>query len=120
MATSGAGGDGGTRRRRADVRRNEGALLEAAAAAFAEVGIDAPVRDVAARAGVGVGTVHRHFPTRADPVVAAYRHQVQALAVAGPHYLAGEPSPFAALTAGRRVRGLPRDRARTARRARPG
>ncbi|MFF0270244.1 TetR/AcrR family transcriptional regulator [Kribbella sp. NPDC004536] len=84
-------------RRRADVRRNEKALLDAAAAAFVAAGVDAPVRDIAARAGVGVGTVYRHFPTRADLVVAVYRHQVEELARRGPEYLESEPTPYAAL-----------------------
>ncbi len=74
--------------RRADARRNAAALLDAAAAAFVASGVDAPVRDIAARAGVGVGTVYRHFPTRADLVVAVYRHQVEACAAAGPALLA--------------------------------
>ena len=68
--------------RRLDARRNERALLDAAAAAFVASGVEAPVRDIAARAGVGVGTVYRHFPTRADLVVAVYRHQVEACAEA--------------------------------------
>jgi AcrR family transcriptional regulator len=55
------------------------------------------VRDIAARAGVGVGTVYRHFPTRADLVVAVYRHQVEACAEAGPALLASATSPYAAL-----------------------
>ncbi|GGL29919.1 TetR/AcrR family transcriptional regulator [Phycicoccus endophyticus] len=86
-------------RKRADARRNEQALLEAAAAAFVEAGVDAPVRDIARRAGVGVGTIYRHFPTRADLVVAVYRHQVESCAAAGPRLLAESPSPHAALTA---------------------
>ena len=45
---------------------------------FVTSGVEAPVRDIAARAGVGMGTVYRHFPTRADLVVAVYRHQVEA------------------------------------------
>jgi AcrR family transcriptional regulator len=84
-------------RRRSDARRNESALLDAAAAAFVAAGVEAPVRDIAARAGVGVGTVYRHFPTRADLVVAVYRHQVEACAAAGATCLAEEPSPYAAL-----------------------
>jgi AcrR family transcriptional regulator len=68
--------------RRVDARRNEQALLDAAAAAFVASGVETPVRDIAARAGVGVGTVYRHFPTRADLVVAVYRHQVEACAEA--------------------------------------
>ena len=86
-------------RRRADARRNEEALLDAAAAAFVAGGVEAPVRDIAARAGVGVGTVYRHFPTRADLVVAVYRHQVEACAEAGPELLADGRSPYAALAA---------------------
>jgi AcrR family transcriptional regulator len=84
-------------RRRADARRNEKALLDAAAAVFVTAGVEAPVRDIAARAGVGVGTVYRHFPTRADLVVAVYRHQVEACAEAGPALLASAASPYAAL-----------------------
>ena len=84
-------------RRRADARRNEEALLDAAAAAFVAAGVDAPVRDIAARAGVGVGTVYRHFPTRADLVVAVYRHQVEACVEAGQTCLDTEPTAYAAL-----------------------
>jgi AcrR family transcriptional regulator len=84
-------------RRRADARRNEEALLDAAAAAFVAAGVEAPVRDIAARAGVGVGTVYRHFPTRADLVLAVYRHQVEACAAAGPTLLAEAGSPYDAL-----------------------
>jgi AcrR family transcriptional regulator len=84
-------------RRRSVARRNESALLDAAAAAFVAAGVEAPVRDIAARAGVGVGTVYRHFPTRADLVVAVYRHQVEACAAAGATCLAEEPTPYAAL-----------------------
>lgn len=84
--------------KRADARRNEESLLEAAAAAFVASGVDAPVRDIAARAGVGVGTIYRHFPTRADLIVAVYRHQVEACAQAGPALLAGSDTPHAALT----------------------
>ena len=72
-------------------------LLDAAAAAFVASGVDAPVRDIAARAGVGVGTIYRHFPTRADLVVAVYRHQVEACAEAGPALLASSSTPHAAL-----------------------
>jgi AcrR family transcriptional regulator len=84
-------------RRRADAQRNEEALLDAAAAVFVTSGVEAPVRDIAAMAGVGVGTVYRHFPTRADLVVAVYRHQVEACAEAGPTYLASSTTPYAAL-----------------------
>ena len=84
-------------RRRADAQRNNDALLAAAAAVFVRSGVEAPVRDIAAEAGVGVGTIYRHFPTRADLVSAVYRHQVEALAAAGPALLAGPDGPYAAL-----------------------
>ncbi|MFI6868428.1 TetR/AcrR family transcriptional regulator [Nocardia sp. NPDC050406] len=83
--------------KRADARRNEKALLDAAASVFVTEGVDAPVRRIAAAAGVGMGTIYRHFPTRADLVAAVYRHQVDACAEAGPALLATSPSPFAAL-----------------------
>ncbi|MEE1938222.1 TetR/AcrR family transcriptional regulator [Streptomyces sp. TRM 70361] len=85
------------RSERADARRNKEALLGAAAAVFVASGVEAPVRDIAARAGVGVGTIYRHFPTRADLIIAVYRHQVEACAEAGPALLASCPTPYAAL-----------------------
>jgi len=86
-------------RKRADARRNEKSLLDAAAEAFVAAGVDVPVREIARRAGVGVGTIYRHFPTRADLIVAVYRHQIEACADAGPALLASAASPYAALTA---------------------
>lgn len=84
-------------RRRADAQRNEQTLLEAAATVFVASGVEAPVRDIVAKAGVGTGTFYRHFPTRADLIVAVYRHQVEACAQAGPILLAAGNSPHAAL-----------------------
>jgi len=49
---------------RADARRNRERILAAAATAFAEAGLDAQIEDIARSAGVGVGTVYRHFPTK--------------------------------------------------------
>jgi len=86
-----------TRPRRADARRNQEALLDAAAAAFVASGVEVPIRDIAARAGVGTATIYRHFPTRADLIVAVYRHQVEELAESGPALLADGASPYAAL-----------------------
>ena len=86
------------RSKRADARRNEKTLLDAAAAIFVTSGVLAPVRDIAARAGVGLGTIYRHFPTRADLIIAVYRHQVDACAEAGPALLASSSTPHAALT----------------------
>ncbi|MFD7982693.1 TetR/AcrR family transcriptional regulator [Kitasatospora indigofera] len=94
---SGQGAQGAPGAVRKDVRRNQQALLDAAAEVFVASGVEAPVRDIAARAGVGTGTVYRHFPTRADLVVAVYRHQVDACADAGPALLASGPTPGAAL-----------------------
>ncbi|MEU4620758.1 helix-turn-helix domain-containing protein [Actinoplanes sp. NPDC023801] len=83
--------------KRADARRNQETLLDAAATAFIESGVNVPVRDIAARAGVGVGTIYRHFPTRADLIVAVYHHQIEACAEAGPALLAKSATAHAAL-----------------------
>jgi AcrR family transcriptional regulator len=83
--------------KRADARRNEQTLLQAAADVFVTSGVEAPVRDIAAKADVGMGTIYRHFPTRADLIIAVYRHQVDACAEAGPTLLASSDSPHAAL-----------------------
>jgi AcrR family transcriptional regulator len=97
MTTNDEGAGQPTRKIRADAQRNEQALLTAAAAVFVRSGVEAPVRDIAAAAGVGMGTMYRHFPTRADLVIAVYRHQVEACAEAGPVLLANAGSPHAAL-----------------------
>lgn len=67
---------------RADARRNLEALLRAAMAVFATSGVDAPVREIAEKAGVGVGTVYRHFPQRSDLIKAIVRQEVDACAEA--------------------------------------
>ncbi|MGI5271566.1 TetR/AcrR family transcriptional regulator [Nonomuraea sp. CA-218870] len=85
------------RPKRADARRNEKTLLDAAAAIFVTSGVDAPIRDIAARAGVGTATIYRHFPTRADLIIAVYRHQIESCAEAGPALLEAGPTPYAAL-----------------------
>lgn len=85
--------------KRADARRNQQILLDAAAALFVSSGVEVPVREIAARAGVGTGTIYRHFPTRSELIIAVYRHQVEACAEAGPALLTGESSPHAALGA---------------------
>ncbi|SDM70223.1 transcriptional regulator, TetR family [Streptomyces sp. cf386] len=90
-----AGSAAGSKRK--DVLRNQQTLLDAAAAVFVTSGVEAPVRDIAAKAGVGTGTIYRHFPTRADLVIAVYRHQVEACAEAGPTLLTTSPTPHAAL-----------------------
>src|ERR1700722_3011318 len=82
---------------RVDAQRNEQSLLAAAAAVFVTSGVDAPIREIATRAGVGIGTIYRHFPTRSDLIIAVYRHQVEACAEAGPALLTSTGSPLAAL-----------------------
>src|ERR1700749_2954559 len=70
--------------KRADAQRNLDSLLQAAKAVFAQSGVDAPVRDIAEKAGVGVGTVYRHFPQRSDLIVAVFQQEVDACADAAP------------------------------------
>jgi AcrR family transcriptional regulator len=81
---------------RADAQRNTDALLEAALAVFATSGVDAPVREIAEKAGVGIGTVYRHFPQRSDLVAAVFRHEIDACADAA-LILAAEREPGEAL-----------------------
>lgn len=69
-----------TRQVRADARRNVDALLAAAATVFARSGVDAPSREIAEEAGVGVGTLYRHFAKRAELVAAVFRNEVDACA----------------------------------------
>ncbi len=70
----------GRRPLRADAQRNTDALLEAALAVFKTSGVDAPVREIAEQAGVGIGTVYRHFPQRADLIAAVFRREIDACA----------------------------------------
>lgn len=87
-----------TPRMRADARRNEEAVLEAAKIVFARSGVDAPIREIATQAGVGLGTLYRRFPTRADLVAAVFRREVDACADAA-QPLAAEHNPTEALAA---------------------
>jgi AcrR family transcriptional regulator len=77
---------------RADARRNRDKLLSAATAAFAEEGEEVALEAVAARAGVGIGTLYRHFPNRDALIVAAYQHEVDALCAAAADNLATLPA----------------------------
>jgi AcrR family transcriptional regulator len=63
---------------RADAQRNEDAVLEAAKVVFSTSGVDAPVREIAIKAGVGLGTLYRRFPNRADLIAAVFRREVDA------------------------------------------
>jgi AcrR family transcriptional regulator len=85
-----------TRPRRADAQRNYDLLLAAAAQIFAERGTDAPLDEVARRAGVGNATMYRHFPTRPDLLVAVYADEVAQLCERGETLLTAE-SPEEAL-----------------------
>ncbi|WP_371100073.1 TetR/AcrR family transcriptional regulator [Streptomyces sp. PU_AKi4] len=97
MTTGSPAGEPPSRGKRADAQRNRRTVLDAAAEAFVTSGVDAPIRQIAARAGVGVGTIYRHFPTRADLVTAVYRHRIEACAEAGPNLPASADSPLKAL-----------------------
>jgi AcrR family transcriptional regulator len=68
-----------TRTMRVDARRNYDRLLDAASSAFFERGVGVPLEEVARRAGVGIGTLYRHFPTRDAIIEAVYRHEVEQL-----------------------------------------
>ena len=61
---------------RVDAQRSTDALPEAALAVFATSGVDAPVREIADKAGVGIATLYRRFPQRADLVVAVFKQEV--------------------------------------------
>ncbi|MFG2678090.1 TetR/AcrR family transcriptional regulator [Streptomyces sp. NPDC048392] len=81
---------------RADARRNRERLLEAAAVAFAEHGEGASLEDIVKRAGVGTGTLYRHFPTRQALLEAAYLDRIEAIA-ARADVIAAERAPGGAL-----------------------
>ena len=84
---------------RADARQNHARLIAAATTAFAERGADAPLEDIARRAGVGIGTLYRHFPTRTDLQAAVFRSQVSAVCGQGDALLAEQTPPGEAFAA---------------------
>lgn len=84
------------RRLRADAQRNIDSLLEAAKVVFGTSGVDAPAKEIADLAGVGVGTLYRHFPQRSDLVKAVFQREVDACADAAPA-LAATHEPGVAL-----------------------
>jgi AcrR family transcriptional regulator len=88
---------------RADAQRNYERLLSAAAAAFTEHGADdVSLEEIARRAGVGIGTLYRHFPTRQALLEAVYREQVEAVRAAAEEQLQSD-APGEALAAWLRV-----------------
>jgi AcrR family transcriptional regulator len=84
---------------RADARRNRGRLIAAAREAFTEHGAEAPLDDVAKRAGVGPGTLYRHFPTREALLAAVYLDDIEALAVQANRLIESGLPPDEALAA---------------------
>ncbi|MFW6721804.1 TetR/AcrR family transcriptional regulator [Streptomyces sp. MAR4 CNY-716] len=83
--------------REAGAQRTRQVLLTAAAQVFVEQGVNAPIRAIAGRAQVGLGTVYRHFPNRAELVIAVYRHQIDECAALAIE-LADSPDPRSALS----------------------
>jgi AcrR family transcriptional regulator len=76
MDPSTAGGVAVPRRQRADAKRNVVALVGAAKTLFAVSGVDVPAKEITDLAGVGVGTLYRHFPRRSDLIVAVLQHEI--------------------------------------------
>ncbi|WP_232323750.1 TetR/AcrR family transcriptional regulator [Catenuloplanes japonicus] len=85
------------RRVRADAQRNAEALITAAREVFLTSGLDAPVREITTRAGVGLATFYRHFPERSDLISAVFRSEVDATAATAAT-LAATHEPLEALT----------------------
>jgi AcrR family transcriptional regulator len=88
--------DGAARPQRADARRNRDLLLAAAAQVYDEQGVEASLEEIARRAGVGIGTLYRHFPTRDAVTEAVYRREV-GLLCDGIDELLADNAPDAAL-----------------------
>ena len=79
------------RPKRADARRNYDKLIEAARAEFTESGPEASLENIARRAGVGIGTLYRHFPNRQDLLEATYLEEVEALCASADEFAGLEP-----------------------------
>ena len=79
------------RRRRADAQRNYDLLVAAARDVFHDHGVDAPLDDIARRAGVGNATMYRHFPTRRELIIAVYSEEVAELCARSQSLLAEDP-----------------------------
>jgi AcrR family transcriptional regulator len=96
-APGGAGGPPFEKPLRADARRNRERILESAREVFSEVGAEAQIDDVARRAGVGVGTVYRHFPTKEALLVELVRQKFVALGASAREALERDGEPFEVL-----------------------
>jgi AcrR family transcriptional regulator len=86
------------RKPRTDALRNRERILEVAKAAFTRQGANASLEEIAKQAGVGTGTLYRHFPTRDALIEGGYRNEVEKLAAAASHF-AKKMSPIEALRA---------------------
>ncbi|WP_435205105.1 TetR/AcrR family transcriptional regulator [Micromonospora sp. bgisy143] len=96
-STAGAEGrERAPRRMRTDARRNIDSLLDAAKTVFGTTGVDAPAKEITDLAGVGVGTLYRHFPQRSDLIKAVIEREIDACADAAP-VLAAAHDPWTAL-----------------------
>ncbi|TPL49999.1 TetR/AcrR family transcriptional regulator [Mesorhizobium sp. B2-4-6] len=80
---------------RADAQRNRDRLVEVAAQTFASDGVDASLEEIAKRAGVGIGTLYRHFPTREHLVEVVYRREVEGLCHAAEELVRDHPADVA-------------------------
>ncbi|WGF88565.1 TetR/AcrR family transcriptional regulator [Marinivivus vitaminiproducens] len=79
MSDHGSAASSGKRALRSDAQRNRDRLVESAAALFSAEGVDTSLEAIARRAGVGIGTLYRHFPTREALIEVVYRREVEAL-----------------------------------------
>jgi AcrR family transcriptional regulator len=91
------GGTGPSRRQRSDAQQNVVALLAAAKTDFAASGVDAPAKEITDLAGVGVGTLYRHFPRRSDLIIAVLQHEIDECVEAA-EQLGSTLGPWEALT----------------------
>ena len=80
---------------RVDAQRNIDSLVEAAKALFMASGVDVPMKEIADRAGVGVGTLYRHFPLRSDLISAVFKREIDACAAEAPILAASHPPDVA-------------------------
>ena len=83
------------RAQRVDARRNVDSLVEAAKELFLSSGVDVPMKEIADRAGVGVGTLYRHFPLRSDLIAAVFQREIDECAAEAPILAASHPPDVA-------------------------
>jgi AcrR family transcriptional regulator len=80
---------------RVDAQRNIDSLVESAKALFLSSGVDVPMKEIADRAGVGVGTLYRHFPLRSDLIAAVFKREIDDCAADAPIFAAAHPPDVA-------------------------